>query len=157
MEDSFSDGDLLPAGSEVGSWRVVVGVEARPRRSKELKSAVVAVAGVGLPVAAGLTQSQGVPIEAGVNGSDWVPWEVSATCHRAGAHVAVAVGPHLPRHHSRHRRRTRNTSGDEPCRGLPATYYGGQHPQQQDSNKDQEERLHEATAVVFAILSSTSA
>src|SRR3712207_7363228 len=58
-EDPFGDGDLLLPRGQVGPRRVGVATEAGPGRRGELQAAVVPVAGVDAPVAAGLAQRDG--------------------------------------------------------------------------------------------------
>ncbi|EDY47610.1 hypothetical protein SSCG_00639 [Streptomyces clavuligerus] len=60
-QDLLGGEDLLPLGGEVGAGRVVQTAEARPGRLGELEAAVVAVAGVDGPVAAGLALGDLVP------------------------------------------------------------------------------------------------
>src|SRR4051812_396515 len=59
--EHLGDGDLLLAGGEVGARGVLQAAGGRPRRLGELQAAVVAVAGVGVPVAAGLALGDPVP------------------------------------------------------------------------------------------------
>ena len=71
---AVGDGDLLGARRQVGARGEVVATVGQPRRGRELQAAVVAVAGVDRPVAAGLALGDAVPhggvgqVDAGAGG-----------------------------------------------------------------------------------------
>lgn len=61
VQHPFGDGDLLLTGGEVGAWRVLRTAERGPGGAAELQPAVVAVAGVDGPIAAGLAGGDLLP------------------------------------------------------------------------------------------------
>ena len=79
-EHALGDGDLLFLGGQVRGGRVLAATVRGPGALRELQPAVVAVAGVDGPVAAGLAAGDLVPFAVGGRGS-W-PGEGEARRHR---------------------------------------------------------------------------
>src|SRR5699024_6581366 len=90
LEHTLGDGDLLALGGLVGVGGEFLAAEALPGGLVELEAAVVAVAGVDRPVAAGLALGDLVP-DAGVRLGDAGSGGAQARCH----HGAAGGGGHL--------------------------------------------------------------
>src|SRR5699024_2407803 len=90
LEHTLGDGDLLALGGLVGVGGEFLAAEALPGGLVELEAAVVAVAGVDRPVAAGLALGDLVP-DAGARLGDAGSGGAQARCH----HGAAGGGGHL--------------------------------------------------------------